>query len=148
MELSSSTSPVCSTESSASGPSHDLLNSSVSEVEESEDLEAVSLLSKLRAPRPSDLSRRRKIAANPPCGKRKSRSYGTDLKTIKPEKRVRENPNEPLTVSSGKLFCRACREELCLKSSSLKNHLSSTKHLEGKKDWIQKRHANRTFHRP
>ena len=36
-------------------------------------------------------------------------------------------------VSNGKLFCRGCREELCLKSSSLKNHLSSSKHLEGKK---------------
>ena len=43
---------------------------------------------------------------------------------------MKDYPNEPLTVSNGKLFCRGCREELCLKSS---NHLSSSKHLEGKK---------------
>ena len=72
--------------------------------------------------------------ANPPCGKCRSRGVvNTELKTVKPEKRVKEHLNEPLTVSNGKLFCRGCREELCLKSSSLKNHLSSSKHLEGKK---------------
>ena len=55
------------------------------------------------------------------------------LKKIKPEQRVRENPGEPLIVSNGKLFCRGCREELCLiKSSSVKNHLKSKKHQEGK----------------
>ena len=57
----------------------------------------------------------------------------TDLKTIRPEKRVRDYPNEPLTVSTGKLFCRGCREELRIKSSSVRNHLRSSKHLEGKK---------------
>ena len=34
---------------------------------------AASLLSRLRAPRPSDLARKRKIITNPPSGKRKSR---------------------------------------------------------------------------
>ena len=53
-------SPVCSsTESSGSGPSHDqaTVNSSVSELEDPEaDDQVVSLLSKLRAPRPSILA--------------------------------------------------------------------------------------------
>ena len=28
----------------------------------------------------------------------------TELKTVKPEKHVKEHPKEPLTVSNGKLF--------------------------------------------
>ena len=60
--LKSSFSPVCSsTESSGSGPSHDqaTVNSSVSELEDPEaDDQVVSLLSKLRAPRPSSQSRK------------------------------------------------------------------------------------------
>ena len=32
-----------------------------------------------------------------------------------------------------RLFCNACREELSLKSSSLRNHFQSSKHIEGKK---------------
>ena len=58
--LNSSFSPVCSsTESSGSGPSHDqaTVNSSVSELEDPEaDDQVISLLSKLRAPRPSSLA--------------------------------------------------------------------------------------------
>jgi len=155
-ELSSGCSSSSHTESSASAPSCDpvglAVDSSVSEREDpEEDVQVVSLLSKLRAPRPSDLSRKRKIAANPPCGKRRSRAHAhaeTDLKTIRPEKRVREYPSEPLTVSNGKRFCRGCREELCLKSSSLKNHLSSSKHLEGKKRLGKKEACEQTLHRP
>ena len=124
-------------ESSASGPSSSgpaAVDSSDSERDDSQEPSVVSLLSKLRLPRPSDFARKRKIAVNAPCGKRRSRGTSdTDVKTIRPEKRVRDYPNEPLTVSNGKLFCRGCREELCLKSSSLKSHLSSRKHLDGKK---------------
>ena len=58
--LNSSFSPVCSsTESSGSGPSHDqaTVNGFVSELEDPEaDDQVVSLLSKLRAPRPSSLA--------------------------------------------------------------------------------------------
>ena len=92
---------------------------------------AASLLSRLRAPRPSDLARKRKIITNPPSGKRKSRGTTSDSDPIAvtPQQRV---SNEQLTVSCNKLFCRACREKLCLKSSSVKNHLKSKKHQEGK----------------
>ena len=43
-------------------------------------------------------------------------------------------------MSRGKLFCTACREEVSLKSSSVKNHTRSTKHDEGKKK-LAKREA-------
>ena len=56
----------------------------------------------------------------------------TEPKNVSPEQRVREYPDESLTVSSGFLFCRACRERLSLKSSSLKNHINSKKHIDGK----------------
>ena len=46
--------------------------------------------------------------------------------------RVREYPNESLTVSCGKLFCLACREDLSLKLSVISNHIKSRKHSQGK----------------
>ena len=36
------------------------------------------------------------------------------------------------TVSSGKLFCSACREELSLKLSIVKKHVQSSKHTKQK----------------
>ena len=104
----------------------------------------VSLLSVLKAPTPSDLSRKRKIARNPlPVGKKRVKSTNTQSnpKTIKPQKRVNEYPKEPFTVASGKLFCQGCREELPLKKSSIEYHIKSGKHDEGKKR-LGKRKAN------
>ena len=51
--------------------------------------------------------------------------------SIKPQQRVTDFPGEHLTVSNGKL-CVACREELNLKKSSVKNHLQPTKHKDSK----------------
>ena len=94
-----------------------------------------SLLSVLRAPRLSDLTRKRKTQTN--RGKRKkirpSSSATSDPKGVKPQDRVKKFPDEQLSVSAGKLFCKACREELSLKSSSLSNHLKSQKHQDGKR---------------
>ena len=45
---------------------------------------------------------------------------------------MQEYNKEPFTVSSGKLFCDGCREELSLKSSSIKNHIKCSKHKERK----------------
>jgi hypothetical protein len=42
--------------------------------------------------------------------------------------RVREFSGEMLIDSAGKLFCSACREELSLKLSIVKNHVESSKH--------------------
>ena len=92
----------------------------------------VSLLSRLKSSSTSDLGRKRKIASNPPTGKRQSHgSTANEPKNIHPSQRVKEFPSEPLKVNH--LFCYACREELSLKSSSLHNHFQSSKHIEGKK---------------
>ena len=86
----------------------------------------------LKAPKPSDLTRKRKLQCNPGKHKKTDSSTYSEPKGVKPQDRVRKYPKECLSVSHGKLFCIACREELSLKSSSLRNHLKSLKHKEGK----------------
>ena len=56
----------------------------------------------------------------------------SDPTSVTPSQRVKEFNNQKLTVSAGKLFCLACREELSLKKSIIKNHIASTKHTIGK----------------
>ena len=67
-------------------------------------------------------------------GKRRQSSSPSisEPRTVTPLQRAKEFTGEQLVVSSGKLFCNPCREELRLKSSSVKNHLRSFKHIEGK----------------
>ena len=99
---------------------------------------SVSLLDRLRAPAPSALARKRKVGVNsaPPVGKK--RSSGQALKApyvpkgITPSQRASEFPEEQLVVSGGKLFCKACKEILCLKRSVILNHIKSSKHKDGK----------------
>ena len=52
----------------------------------------VSLLDRLRAPKPSDLARKRKVAVNPPRGKRscKSMNVSTAATIITPRQRITE----------------------------------------------------------
>ena len=109
-------------------------DSSVTETAEDSDTtrsasesSSVSLMDKLKAPIPSHLTRKRKVRTNPPpTGKRRSSARGhSDPKSVMPEQRVKEFPVEELTVSGGKLFCKACREELSVKVSVLKGHLQS-----------------------
>ena len=45
---------------------------------------------------------------------------------------MKQFPSEELVVSSKKLFCRACREEVSSKCSSVKNHIKSDKYHSGK----------------
>ena len=57
----------------------------------------------------------------------------SDPKTVFPSTRVKEFPGECLEVRLGKLFCVACREELLLKKSTIKNHIySGNKHSDAK----------------
>ena len=102
----------------------------------SEDSSSVqSLLDKLCSPVPSELARKRKVLTNPPpVGQKRSRggSSAATLKSVSPQDRVREFSDDSLCVSAGKLFCRACREELSVKKSVVKNHLESTKHRVSK----------------
>ena len=78
--------------------------------------EVVSLLSRLKSPQASELARKRRVACNPPKGKRRCRgSTVAEHKNVNPHQRVKQFPNEPLCVSNKKLFCSACREELSMK---------------------------------
>lgn len=91
-------------------------------------------MSRLKSPPASEFGRKRRIKTNPPpTGKRRSiGSSAFQLKKVKPHTRVKEFPKEPIKVNSNKkLFCVACREELCLKLSSIRNHAQSSKHIQG-----------------
>ena len=76
-----------------------------------------SLFDRLKAPQRSQLARKRAIKTN--CGKLYKRhtilSAKNDPKSVSPAERVLQYKDEPLTVSAGKLFCFACREEVGLK---------------------------------
>ena len=88
-------------------------------------------------PSPSELARKRRVVTNKVRrgGKRRhlTTSSSSEPKNVTPQQRVRQFPDEKLIVSNRKLFCRACREEVSLRSSSIRNHLKSEKHLDGKK---------------
>ena len=96
-----------------------------------------SAYSMLRPPTSSQLSRKRAIDRNPPP-KGKKRAKGpnrqSDPKSITPEQRVKDAryANECLTVSNKNLFCRACREEVSVKTSVINNHIKSNKHKSSK----------------
>ena len=71
---------------------------------------SVSILEALKAPKASDLTCKRKVDCNPPPkGKRRARREGSsEPKTVSPRERVREFPDECLTVTgkgARKLFC-------------------------------------------
>ena len=65
-------------------------------------------------------------------GEKKSKIGSSLLASVKPLQRTNVFPNESLVLSNGKLFCNSCREEVSLKKSVLKNHISSVKHVNGK----------------
>ena len=105
-----------------------------------------SLVNVLQRPTTSDLCRKRVVRKNPPKGaKRKVLSSNNDPKSIKPNQRCIEFPNESFTVSGRKLFCTACREELSLKRSIIKNHVQSTKHKHSKEIQAKKKTQDKTM---
>ena len=54
----------------------------------------------------------------PPSGKRRCRgTSANEPKHIEPPQQVKEYKNEPFTVASKKLFCKACREKVSLKTT-------------------------------
>ena len=101
-----------------------------------------NLLEVLKAPKPAEVSRKRKTYCNTRGGKRRktrgSSSLAPEPKSVQPQQRLKRYPNEQLDISAGKLFCKACREELSLKSSSLANHIKCVKHQEGKRKLARK----------
>ena len=104
-----------------------------SDSEHSIEPAAASLLDKLRAPTQSETCRKRSLLVNPPKGQNSS-SGRHKLKEprVLPSERVKEFPNEDLTVSVGRLFCNSCRETISVKRSTVTNHVRSTKHNESK----------------
>ena len=95
----------------------------------------MSLLDYLKAPTPSDLAHKQKMACSPsPKGKKRSCGRGANNpKSVTPIQHVKEHHDECLTVSNKQLFCRSCREELSLISRVVSNHVKSAKRLAGKK---------------
>ena len=87
-----------------------------------------------QSPKVAVQNRKRRVLSNPGRGKRRcsSSSTSSEPKRVTPQQRIKEFPGEQLVVSSYKLFCRACREELNLKRSTIQNHVRSVKHVEGK----------------
>lgn len=109
-----------------------------------------SRLPRLKIPKSSELARDRKTQCNPAPGKfpRRPRGHGTyDPKSVPPAKRVKEYPGEYLSDSNDKLFCNACREEIGLKSSVVRNHIQSNKHKNGKERLASKEVAERDIAR-
>ena len=79
----------------------------------------------------------------PPVGKRKHKGQSpSDPKGIESNKRVKEFPSGKLMVSGGSF---ACREEIGLKRSTIKNHVHSKKHEIAKQRYCSKKHVNRTL---
>ena len=123
----------CNTSSSTDQSTDSVVDLSLSS-EDSPSPQVQSLLSHLKQAPVSSVNRKRKVAQNlSRDGKRhKSPRCESDPKGVRPEQRVKEFPNHSLTVSAGKLFCNACREELSLKKSVVELHIKSEKHIAGK----------------
>ena len=101
--------------------------------------EVASLLDRLRSPTPTDIARSRKIRSNqppgPPRGKRTCRgALASDPKGSYSEATGERVPDRAVYClsRSGQLFRSACREQLSLKRSILKNHVESLKHRNSK----------------
>ena len=81
--------------------------------------------------RPWDLTRKRAIRHNVGIQKKKP-ACSTDPKLVTPSQRVKTFPDKTRTVSAEKLFCSACRVELSLKQSIIKNYKELCKHVRSK----------------
>ena len=106
---------------------------------------SLTLLDKLRVPKKSELGRKRKVALNFPRDRKRRtvpKSFANPKK-VTPEQRMREFPNQSLKVSSGKLFCNACHEEVGLKKSIIDRHLTAVKHINGKRKQADKEKRER-----
>ena len=97
-----------------------------------------TFLNKLRAPRRSELTRKRKVRVTSSGYRKKKPACSTDPTSVSPTHRARDFPHECLIVSAGKLFCSACREELSLKRSIVKAHVECSKHKRSKEAIGQK----------
>ena len=114
------------------------MDQSTSESLQSGSPTVISLLYRLRSPTPADISRKRHLRQNPPpksvkTGKGKKKGNPKRISTCE---RVKSYPNEEFIVRCSKIFCRACKEVLALKKSSIEYHIKSQKHISGKKKLV------------
>ena len=123
MATGSSSSNTVDTQSSVSEVESDTSSTSCSATP------APSLLDRPKAPQKSQFARKRAIKTN--SGKFYKRhtilSNKNDPKSVSPAERVSQYKDEPFTVSAGKLFCFAYREEVGLKKSVINKHVTSSK---------------------
>ena len=96
--------------------------------------EAALQLQVLNRTTPAAISRQRSLLLNPP-GQRKRRRGGpsTKLKRNSLHECIASFPREHLIVEAGAIFCEACRTTVSSKTSCLKRHGQSKRHIEGKK---------------
>ena len=96
-----------------------------------------SILDQLRPPTASEIMPKRKVRVNKPPhtgARQKNPKSAADPKNVSVWDRAAEFKDEMIVVSSGKLFCSACREELSIKLSIVKYHVNSAKHTDSKKE--------------
>ena len=103
-----------------------------------------SVLDRLKCPEASVYARKQQVKTNPPIGVKRSQrssllSHTYTPKSITPAQRVKEFPNEDLTVSGSRLFCTACKEETGLKATVIRLHVKSNKHISGNQRMKQKK---------
>ena len=94
----------------------------------------MTLLDRLRAPKQSELGRKRKVVMSLPRNRtsRKAPKTYANPKKVNAQQRAREFLGQLLKVSGGKLFCIACHVEVGLKKSIISHHMTSVKHINGK----------------
>ena len=124
---------LCSSSSETHSSSGSATDSSVSKESSSTNPEAESLLQRLRAPKPSELARKRIVKSNPPIGRKRCRGRcDADPKNVTVSDRLKEYSEEGFVSSCGHLFCSSCREVVSLKKSVIELHIQSQKHKKGK----------------
>lgn len=103
----------------------------------------VNALTVLRAPRKSDLARKRKVKVNQQKQQtRNVRAKTSTAPNVSAASRIQEFPHEHLKDSAiykGSIFCEACREEISVKRSTILNHIKAQKHQAGKERLSQKK---------
>ena len=85
------------------------------------------------------------MKSNPPKGLRSGKGSVAVEPSIPPSTRVKEFPNEHLSVVSRKLFCQACREPVSVKKSVLQQHIKSAKHGSRKKLLVSRKAQDKTI---
>ena len=109
-DIEVSTGSCASSTNLLSSSSNDISVSSIESSSTDNQRPLRNLLQVLKAPQKLSLSRKRKVASNPPIGqhRRICGSSLSDPKKVTTQQRVQEYSSEPFTVSAGKLFCNGC----------------------------------------